>query len=163
MNKEEIELLLIPTEEELKHEEEMILMSEFLGAEFGNHRRLQQIFNSSNEYYWDWVDSPGSYFFKELVLSSEDVFYPHEMQFKSSWDWLMTVIEKIGTIRHPKWEEMLGRVTVASHKSTIDWGENTLGPPDTFYNFNADSTLIERTYDVCIRFVKWHKENTRKE
>lgn len=157
MSKEEIELLLIPTEEELKHEEEMILFAEFLGYEKGNWLRDEEIFNSSNESYWVRRPAPDSY------KIDEDGVYPVEMRFKESWDWLMGVVEKIGTIRHPKWEEMFGRVTVASHKSTIDWGENTLGSDDTFYNFKPEETMLERTYDVCIRFVKWYRENTRKE
>jgi hypothetical protein len=148
MSKEEIELLLIPTEEELKHEEEMILFAEFLGYEKGNWLRDEEIFNSSNESYWVRRPSPDSY------QINDDGVYPGEMRFKESWDWLMKVVEKIETISHPKYPEYKSCIEIGRDWTTLQWEHGTMGIEGTFLS-HAENKLI-RTYEVCLKFIKWY-------
>lgn len=148
MTKDELELLLVPTEEELKHEEEMILIAEFLGYEKGDWMRDEEIFNSSNESYWVRRSAPNSY------KIDEDGVYPGEMQFKSSWNCLMEVVEKIETLQYPKYPSYYAHVVIDKNETCITWGANTLGVEGTFYS--SKENKIIRTYEVCLKFIKWY-------
>ena len=62
--------------------------------------------------------------------NEDDVFHPEDMQFHTSWDWLMPVIEEID---HLQYEE-------------IDSIENALA-----------TRSIKDTYEAIVEFIKQHK------
>ncbi len=69
------------------------------------------------------------------------------------WNELMKVIDKIGQIPHPKWDDITCRVTIRNDATTVDWGDSTIGSDMTMRNWNSEMCMLERTYDVCLRFI----------
>lgn len=88
------------------------------------------------------------------------------LRYNSSWDWLMPVVEKIGTLHYPDYW---------SGNKPEDAGEfddcpypRTFGMRDKEGNymvrFNANSlfsapTLIEATFLAVVEFIKWYNDN----
>jgi hypothetical protein len=74
-----------------------------------------------------------------------------ELEFHSSWDELMPVVEKI--------EDMGYTFKICRRRIEIDKdGEH---PPYPFIYSKLD-TKIESAWVGCIEFIKWHNQNTSK-
>ena len=63
--------------------------------------------------------------------NEDDVFHPEDMQFHTSWDWLMPVIEEIDHLQY----------------ETIDSIENALA-----------TRSIKDTYEAIVEFIEKYKE-----
>ena len=78
-----------------------------------------------------------------------DVFHPDDMQFHTSWDWLMPVVEKIESLGY-KFEKNLQRIDK-------DWQCLIIKGNDILYQeFNTDS-LIACHY-VVVEFIKTYNK-----
>lgn len=77
-------------------------------------------------------------------------FSPNEMEFHSSWDWLMPVVEKIGSM---------------FHQVKIEFNEGF--PYCEILCYNEDGELSKEikeegdnaTYQAVVEFIKWYNEN----
>lgn len=82
--------------------------------------------------------------FKALGYSRE----PDELEFHSSWDWLMPVVEKIESL---------------DYSVDIDRGWTTISDQtdrDGFVLIQQNSLIkIESVYSTIIEFIKWYNEN----
>ena len=74
------------------------------------------------------------------------------MLFKSDWNWLMEVVDKIENLQYKNNNDVF--------KIVIDYGSCII------YNMNNDldvvvsinsSTKIDATYNACVEFIKWYK------
>ncbi len=70
--------------------------------------------------------------------------YPSQLQFDTSWDWLMPVVEKI--------ERFGNRCEIGITKCKIYSADYTREP---FYA----ATKIQAVYDHVVDFIKWYNEN----
>ena len=93
------------------------LIAEFMGLEFSKGEYYRPLYNSG-----DWVP--------------ED-----ELQYRTSWDWLMPVIH---TIRDHVNMDM-------GFEEFDDWRENfkQIDP----YNYN-----LQQCYDAVVEFIKWYND-----
>lgn len=104
------------------------------------------MWNSSNEYYWDWtegelwVDEQG----QPLNEGTDDLLY-HE-----SWEWLMPVVESIEGI---DWYDTAVVVTirgVSCRIETVSYSDQLI----VEFNSSHSHLKIENTYDACVEFIK---------
>lgn len=82
--------------------------------------------------------------------SSSDFYYyeDSELEYNTSWDWLMEVVEKIEKTN-------LGSLEIQSKNLVLlQYNQKTA----MYYN----STLIENVYNACVEFVKWYNNHTLK-
>jgi hypothetical protein len=84
------------------------------------------------------------------------------LQYGTSWDWLMPVVEKI---------EKESIYTIQTYyderEDFIGWETNifTLFPKDEICNFLDDSRFdskIKATYKAVVEYIKWYNENKSK-
>lgn len=82
--------------------------------------------------------------FMNMTITRYSEFY-----FDSKWDWLMPVVEKIESLKHP--------VYISSNNcqiyEKISWGEHN--------GWNVDSygkNKLEATYLAVVEFIKWHNK-----
>lgn len=80
-----------------------------------------------------------------------------QLKFERDWNELMKVVDFIGTLKYPMYPQYRFGVTIHNRYSQIDCGPNTLGVEGTFF-VNAKISVIERTFNVCVRFAKWWKD-----
>jgi len=75
--------------------------------------------------------------------------YPDEpLEFHSSWDWLMPVIEKIESLHH----------TVGIHDTMCEiLTERNLC--EVLIKVNEDWTKIKVVYTAAVEFIKWYNKN----
>lgn len=86
-------------------------------------------------------------FIVEIPFNNENVrnFSLEELQFNTSWDWLMIVIDRINTID----EEVYG-VTIRGNITVI---ENHYGTDNLYIEVKGADTF-ENTYKAVIKFIK---------
>lgn len=72
--------------------------------------------------------------------NSYDVFHPDDMQFHSSWDWLMSVVEKIFDI-------------------TFSDDEKETSDSEYFYNVRDCMPDINHTYKAVVEFIKQYNND----
>lgn len=80
-----------------------------------------------------------------------------DLKFNSSWDWLMSVVEKI--------ERYLYEEQATEFKIDIFSGASIYIPSTKthiHYSYN-DSSKIEAVYNTVIEFIKWYNESGQKE
>lgn len=95
------------------------------------------------------------YFYEGNPYSPYSSFYPKEMRFHYSWDWLMPVVEKI--------ESMGYRTTLFCHEYGKEDG-NSMHIKDSSHTMLGDgfaSTKIEAVYKAVVEFIKWYNENKK--
>jgi len=110
------------------------LIAEFMGVKFKDD---EQYIKELRE-----MRSEGIYF--------EQGYMSSELNYHSSWDWLMPVVEKI---------ERLG-FTFEKNYQRIDGDWQSLivkGNDILFQEFNVDSLLS--THYVVLEFIQWYNEN----
>ena len=85
--------------------------------------------------------------------------YPDERyEFHSSWDWLMSVVEKIESIM----DVYHGRfgVHIVSNDCTIQSTrfrpDKKIPDPPHYFNYITLDTKIESTWLMVVRFIKWY-------
>lgn len=85
---------------------------------------------------------------EEGFLIHPDTNYDIEietLQYHSSWDWLMPVVEKIESLGY--------RVTIVKHICRIDLNE------ESKLLISEDIKKIEAVYTVCFKFIQWYNQN----
>jgi len=87
--------------------------------------------------------NPKEYYRKEY--NSGEWYLPEEMQYHTSWDWLMPVLEKIETLGYSfeKNNQSIGN----------DWQSLIVKGNDIIYqSFNDDG--LKSSYNVVVEFIK---------
>lgn len=87
----------------------------------------------------------------------------NELQFHSSWDWLMPVVEKIESLEGL---DVLGFCSFAKEPYSVDikafstcinvYGTASHKPS---ISFKRVGTKLENTYLAVVEFIKWYNEN----
>lgn len=107
------------------------LIAEFMGAEFKDN----------------WDNQGDTYIFKKKpTITSSYYWSPEELQYHSSWSWLMPVIEKI---EKKGWYFDIKQniVTISNNTSSSE--------PIWFGGRTSDSKIISCWYGV-IGFIEWY-------
>ncbi len=74
--------------------------------------------------------------------------YSSSMQYHSSWDWLMPVVEKIESLKSPN-----------RFNFEIVSGSHCFIYKDGYEFIEGDSdTKIQAVYEAIIEFIKWHNQ-----
>lgn len=147
--------------EQSEIEENNKLIAEFMGYKLLRKKFQYEVINSSNESYWAWDESEVVCNQVDFVLE-DDTQHPffdlNDLPFKSSWEWLMDVVEKIEMTKDPIRKSKNMRVDIKTHCTTIfvaDGYEN-----DYFYNGFGGSKK-EATYKAVVEFIKWFNEQKK--
>jgi len=77
--------------------------------------------------------------------------YPNSLQYHKSWTWLMPVVEKIESLKHP--------VSIIELTCEIS---NTINDPynkDPIYIDEPAMTKIETVYEAVVEFINWYNIN----
>ena len=84
-------------------------------------------------------------------------------KYHTSWDWLMPVVEKIESIRHPEygWFQVSVQGNSCSIQSEHLWKVLQGHPNKTYKAYTSDPdaifpTKIESTWYVVVEFIKWY-------
>lgn len=126
------------------------LIAEFMGWKLiiPKYKGWKSIFNKYDRpVYW--------------IKKGVRVYIPKHMEFHSSWDWLMQVVEKIESI-HSKHHGYFG-VHISSNSCSIQ-GTNlhlSLKDPKYGYVYTSDteaifSTKLQSTFYNVVAFIKWY-------
>lgn len=87
--------------------------------------------------------------FKHWMREEAELIGIEDLQFHSSWDWLMPVVEKIRD---------LGSIDIVisiKRSVFISWDDGTAYFKQTLGN---GRNSIETTYEAVIEFIKWYNE-----
>ena len=119
------------------------LIAEFMGWWFdiGDKRKYIRILDEKNFEY----------------LKSEN-----DLLFNSSWDWLMSAVEKIESIidKHHGYFGVYISSNNCSIQGTNFRSDKIVNPPIYLCESYGD-TKLEATYIMCIKFIKWYNENKK--
>jgi hypothetical protein len=122
------------------------LIAEFLGAEIKDNTYC---FHLGNPAYQIQIEQ----------MSFEDI---GRLQYHTSWDWLMPVVEKIESI-HNKHDGYYA-VYIGSNSCTIQGTElhralkDIEGYGAVYFDNVTNGTKIESTWQAVIHFIQWYKE-----
>lgn len=127
------------------------------------------------------ISTSGCLFFQQpnvnLVFIVDPANDPYDefmhMQFHSSWNWIMPVVEKIGTIIIPAgkvsepWPTDIS-YSISRFQTSFCIGDNSLfiteGGLGNSTEINkiplSNEAPIQRTFKACVNFIKWY--NTQK-
>lgn len=78
------------------------------------------------------------------------------MEYHTSWDWLMSVVEKIENL-----DRLAGIVTINQNCCTIKsnmLGDNTIMSQQAGSNYQEANTKLSNTYKAVVEFIKWYNE-----
>jgi hypothetical protein len=76
---------------------------------------------------------------------------PENMEYHTSWDWLMTVVEKIKNTGEGHWFEILvGYINICKI--------GNIGMEEQFIETEEDE-ILETVYNACVEFIEWHNKN----
>ena len=122
-----------------EHKTDNELIAEFMGV-----KHKQDPFVKSKKLFWHY---------KEAYSMSES------LNFDTSWDWLMPVVEKIAKLNYgvsittwPKeWDAPIVGVQVMIHDNGDD------GP--VIERHSEPEQMITSIYKVVVEFIKWYNEN----
>ena len=116
------------------------LIAEFMGVE--------EAYNPNGN---DWVlktTTPDAYGDTDILESCKD----NELQYHSSWDWLMPVVEKIEGLRDSKGDAYRFSIDMcnAQIETSWDWGTNI--------EILGGSFKLDTTYKAVVEFIKKRSE-----
>lgn len=80
-------------------------------------------------------------------------FYPRELKYHSSWDWLMPVVEKIIQIDGVDVETLNWLV-----KIKYDDGENVIVISSMDSLKKKGATMIQAYYNTVVQFIQWYNQ-----
>lgn len=86
--------------------------------------------------------SPTDYLHRDFFTSQEEMYFPEELKYHSSWDWLMHVVERIWAITSCRTLFYFE----ADEKLTI------------YSNIQSSDAKIE-IWGAVVEFIKWYNEN----
>ena len=89
-----------------------------------------------------------TYQYRDLIHKG-DYYYPNELKYHTSWDWLMHVVEKIESLGYDFEFKKQGKFTNVRFKGIID------------YNCKRYDN-ITAIYNAVVEFIKWYNENKNK-
>lgn len=115
------------------------LIAKFLGCSRKIVKYQQQVWNSSNEYYWDWTE--GELWVDEHGEALNDEC--DELIYHASWDELMLIIQKIKTLDESEFNYQVTNMTLFRIQK-----ESLLNIPI--------SSEIEVVYSQIVDFIKWY-------
>lgn len=107
------------------------LIAEFMGWEEQK--------DDTKRWYGQWFDN----------ITGERHTY---LFFNTSWDWLMTVVEKINTIDDYRFTVNIQSMDVQIQDHLE--GGNIID----FFSGEGTDKLINSVYTACVEFVKWHNQ-----
>lgn len=73
------------------------------------------------------------------------IIHESDLQFHTSWEWLMPVVEKI--------EDIGCELTQTNGECTISF--------DDYYNETSSKTRFHATYQAVVEFIEWYNEQNR--
>ena len=117
------------------------LIAEFMGMWT---RRIQLRENEDEQNVWVHGDH------KDFSSGYWEV---DELQYHTSWDWLMLVVEKCNEIQWAKEKEFPDYKNIDDATGWRAWSYHHVGL----------STNIEQVYKNVVRFIKWYNQQERKE
>lgn len=96
-------------------------------------------------------------------ISFEDKFsiYFDDMEFNTSWEWLMSVIDKIESLdcnpdALPTWGLQPYSVEIGSFGVQITIDNRVSKSP---FSHHVDGSKLDRAFQAVIEFIKWHNKN----
>lgn len=113
------------------------------------------------------------YHFKKNIERYAGTFYykgkkrfvqPESLQYHSSWDWLMPVVEKIESIVD-SYHGHFG-VHISSNNCTIqatNFRSDKIKEPPMFFADHYGATKIEATWLAVVFFIKWYNTHNEKQ
>lgn len=133
------------------------LIAEFMGYKIENKGYQTLEYHSSNES--SWVDREGEI----VTLNGQEVsdsdnepyFNLEDLPFNESWDWLMSVVEKIENL-----EKLAGTVFIIQNHCTIK--SNMLGDKTVMSNrgqcYQEENSKLSNSYSAVIEFIEWYND-----
>lgn len=83
-------------------------------------------------------------------FKSYDLIY---LQYHSSWDWIMTVVEKIESLSYNKGRHYYIHITQSHVQFLIDRTNET-----PFSKWGSTNNKLQAIYKAVIQFIKWYNE-----
>lgn len=87
-----------------------------------------------------------------------------QMEFHTSWDWLMPVVEKIMDTELPngKYANYV-EFSITNHDNIgwIFWNKNIPGDQNQQQSYPMGGTRISRVYRSVVEFIKWHNQQSK--
>jgi hypothetical protein len=83
----------------------------------------------------------------------KDTFTEDQLKFHKDWNWLMSVVEKIESLKD---KENNGKYYFEIYKTSV-----TIFGNGTFLNEiinTEEKTKIQSVYNACVEFIKWYNE-----
>lgn len=92
----------------------------------------------------------------------DDSLTVEDLQYHTSWEWLMPVVEKIETIQLPTPSMVKIKVEISGtscriHKGT--WNDNREGFISKYFQPDEKGSKTESTYKAIVEFIKWYNKN----
>lgn len=92
--------------------------------------------------------------------NTESINYNHKrLQYHSSWDWLMPVVEKIKKENVYTTENISDTFIIFINNSLTVIGGNNGG----YYFKSEGKDMLSNTYKTVVKFIKWYNKNNKKE
>lgn len=79
-----------------------------------------------------------------------------KLQFHSSWDWLMPVVEKIEDLDYNELVSHTYSIEITGNGSTAYKNICPKGESNIIYRFNLRNNRLKCTWIVIIEFIKWY-------
>ena len=101
----------------------------------------------------------GEYSTKSFVDDGDNIYYAlfcTELEYHSSWDWLMPVVEKIESI---KTEEGGYSVQIEDNECIIFTSQHQRELGHGLIEYNTPQAKLMATYKAVVEFIKWYNEN----
>lgn len=100
--------------------------------------------------------------FGEFTESGVSIYHPKEMNYHSRWNWLMTLVEKVESIK----DETHGYfgVHISSNSCTIqgtNFRSDKISNPPVYFDSNTLESKLDSTYYTIINFIKWYNKNIK--
>ena len=95
-----------------------------------------------------------------------DSSYVKNLKYRSDWNWLMEVVEKIESLGYRTLTENECFMITKSKLSSFD--VRSKDDYDTIFSDNYEinhygGSKKENVYNACVEFIKWYNENSAKE
>lgn len=119
---------------ELTIEEGNKLIAEFMGFDFAKSTKEEDY--CADSFTREWRT-------REVPLTVDD------LEYNTSWDWLMSVVEKINTTRIPDNEFP---ASVIIYRTTCHVNDDT----NIIVETTSKGSLIECVWQACVQFIQWY-------
>ncbi len=131
--------------------EEEIVESNKLIAEFMGATPCKDAWGQDAMEHHDWDHEEWSNGIKDYFETHS--YKMNNLKYHSSWDWLMSVVEKIELLLFPN--DNWINVNVGTSKYCTIFDSNG----DTIEIIGEEETKIKSTWVAVVEFIKWYNEN----